>query len=106
MALLLHYDAAVNDEEASIRPPDDPTSEPSDDATPEPPEDEEGEAQTPRRECPAGQNCEGKYEHEEPIYKGMDFFLMAIGISSRPVPIQRKCALCQHVWEITEPRVW
>ncbi|MCO4774090.1 MAG: hypothetical protein KDA24_28930 [Deltaproteobacteria bacterium] len=65
---------------------------------------DEATKDAPQRPCPAGKNCGGQYEHDEPLFKGMDYFFMAVGISSRPVPIQKKCALCSHVWEVTEPR--
>jgi len=56
------------------------------------------------RPCPAGKNCKGQYEHENPRFTGKDYFFMAVGISSRPVPIERKCALCGHIWEIEKSR--
>jgi hypothetical protein len=58
----------------------------------------------PVRECAAGKDCGGRYEHEEPLFTFKDYVYMAVGISSRPVPIQRKCALCNHVWEIEQAR--
>ena len=61
-------------------------------------------APEPGRPCPAGQNCQGKYEHDEPLFKLVDYVYMAVGISSRPVPIQKKCALCGHVWEVVESK--
>jgi len=56
------------------------------------------------RECPAGQDCQGKYEHDEPLFKILDYVYMAVGISSRPVPIQKKCALCGHIWEVVQSK--
>jgi len=56
------------------------------------------------RACAAGEDCGGKYAIEEPIFNLKDYIWMLIGVSSRPVPIETKCALCKHVWEVSEPR--
>ena len=80
----LHYHAEVSTKDAT-----NPAS------SPEP---------KPVRDCPADRDCKGQYEHANPVFKGMDYFFMAIGISSRPVPIERKCALCGHVWEVATSR--
>lgn len=58
----------------------------------------------PVRDCPAGRDCQGQYEHDNPVFTGKDYFFMAVGISSRPVPIEKKCALCGHVWEMKKSR--
>ncbi len=87
---------------------DGPVEEPSVDTaspnepSPDAPSDDVG---TPgNRPCPAGKDCKGEYEHENPRFTGKDYFFMAVGISSRPVPIERKCALCGHIWEIERSR--
>ena len=61
----------------------------------------------PVRDCPAGKECAGKWEIEEPRFRVKDYIYMAIGVSSRPVPIARRCAVCGHVWEVIEDaRPW
>ncbi len=58
----------------------------------------------PVRECPPGNECAGKYQVDEPVFTSRDLLWMLAGVSSRKVKMERKCALCGHVWEVFESK--
>lgn len=56
------------------------------------------------RLCPCGHGLDHPHIVEDPIYKGVDYVWMLLGVSSRAVPYARKCAVCGFVFELTPPR--
>jgi len=54
--------------------------------------------------CACGQDRDGPFVTEEPFYGWRDYLWMLVGVSSRPVPYLRRCAICGHVFEKTEPK--
>ncbi len=58
----------------------------------------------PQNLCPCGHGADHEHIVEDPVYKPIDYMWMLLGVSSRPVPYARKCAICSHVFEHLEPR--
>lgn len=58
----------------------------------------------PPSTCACGHGSDHEHTVEDPVYKGMDYVWMLLGVSSRPVPYAKKCALCGHVFSISGPR--
>lgn len=56
------------------------------------------------RLCPCGHSGEHEHIVEDPVYRGVDYVWMLLGVSSRAVPCARKCAVCGFVFEVLPPR--
>ena len=54
--------------------------------------------------CRCGSTREGANVVEEPRYSGVDYLWMLAGVSSRPVPYEVRCVMCNFVFEVTEPK--
>ncbi len=62
--------------------------------------------QTPETQatCRCGTTRDSDTVVEDPRYAGFDYLWMLLGVSSRPVPYEVKCAVCGHLFELTAPR--
>ncbi len=54
--------------------------------------------------CRCGETRGSATVVEDPHYSGIDYLWMLVGVSSRPVPYEVKCAVCGPLFELTEPR--